>query len=320
MWLPSSQKKVKRCLSYFSNYNANFRKVKSSLAHLPKHKKSELKLVAQTIHELSPAEMIILFGSYCTDNWVEYDSYEEDGTTYVYQSDFDVLVVVEKSRVAHNVNIWEKVNRHLRKHPGIKTSVSLIVHDIKFLNKKIARGEYFFTDIKKKGIYLYNSKNLKLARRRKLKPEEQQAKAQEDFEYWFEEATRRCEDFHFHFEKTYYRNAAFDLHQATEFFFSAILLVFTDYKAKDHNLERLYRHIINLHKPFITIFPRNTEEERKRFTLLNQAYIGGRYKKDYKITPEQLLWLSERIQKFQKLTQEACQEKIESFTKESQGN
>ncbi len=287
--------------------------MKSSLAHLPRHKKSELKLVTQIIRELSPAEMIILFGSYCTNNWVEYDSYEEDGTTYVYQSDFDILAVVENSHVTHNINIWEKVKRHLRQHPEIKTSVSLIVHDIKFLNKKISRGEYFFTDIKKKGIYLYNSKKLKLARQRKLKPEEQQAKAKEDFEYWFEEAIRRCKVFRFCFEETYYRNAAFELHQATENFFSAVLLVFTDYKAKEHNLEKLYRQIINLHKSFITVFPQNTEEEKKRFTLLNQAYIGSRYKKDYKITPEQLLWLSERIQKLQKLTQEACQEKIASF-------
>ena len=185
--------------------------MKRSLAHLPKHKKSELKLVAQTIHELSPAEMIILFGSYCTDNWVEYDSYEEDGTTYVYQSDFDILAVVENPHVTHNVNIWEKVKCYLRKHPEIKTSVSLIVHDIKFLNKKISRGEYFFTDIKKKGVYLYNSKKLKLARRRKLKPEERQAKAQEDFEYWFEKATERYDVFRFCLEKTYYNSAAFDL-------------------------------------------------------------------------------------------------------------
>ncbi len=159
----------------------------------------------------------------------------------------------------------------------------MIVHDIKFLNKKISRGEYFFTDIKKKGVYLYNSKKLKLARRRKLKPEEQQAKAQEDFEYWFEKAIRRYKVFRFCFEETYYSDAAFDLHQVTEFFFSAILLVFTDYKAKEHDLEKLYRQVINLYKPFVTVFPKNTKEERDRFTLLNQAYIGGRYKKDYTI-------------------------------------
>ncbi|MHC4738707.1 MAG: nucleotidyltransferase domain-containing protein [Planctomycetota bacterium] len=39
--------------------------MKKSLTYLPKHKRSELKLIVEKIHELvKEAEMIILYGSY----------------------------------------------------------------------------------------------------------------------------------------------------------------------------------------------------------------------------------------------------------------
>jgi len=42
--------------------------MKKSLAHLPEHKRQELKLVVQIIRRQFPsAQMIILFGSYARD-------------------------------------------------------------------------------------------------------------------------------------------------------------------------------------------------------------------------------------------------------------
>jgi len=38
--------------------------------------------------------MLILFGSYVRGDWVR-DRYVEDGVTYTYESDFDLLVVTE---------------------------------------------------------------------------------------------------------------------------------------------------------------------------------------------------------------------------------
>ncbi len=49
------------------------------------------------------------------------------------------------------------------------------------------------------------------------------------------------------------------------------------------------------------------------FTLLKKAYVDARYKKDYKITKEQLEYLAERVKILQKLTKKICTAKIESF-------
>jgi len=46
---------------------------------------------------------------------------------------------------------------------------------------------------------------------------------------------------------------------------------------------------------------------------LNRAYIDARYKKDYKITRQQLEYLAQRIKKLHELTEKICKAKIESF-------
>ena len=78
--------------------------MKRSLAHLPKHKRDELKEIVAIITELADVEMIILFGSYARGNWVE-DVYTEGHITYEYKSDFDILVVVENPRYARSINL-----------------------------------------------------------------------------------------------------------------------------------------------------------------------------------------------------------------------
>jgi len=40
-----------------------------------------------------------------------------------------------------------------------------------------------------------------------------------------------------------------------------------------------------------------------RFELLCKAYVSARYNPHYKITPQELTWLAERVQYFQALTE-----------------
>jgi predicted nucleotidyltransferase len=66
--------------------------------HLPQEKQQELSRIVETIRSHHEVEMVILFGSYARNDWVE-DEYEEGGTTYTYRSDYDILIVMaDKSR------------------------------------------------------------------------------------------------------------------------------------------------------------------------------------------------------------------------------
>jgi predicted transcriptional regulator len=56
-----------------------------------------------------------------------------------------------------------------------------------------------------------------------------------------------------------------------------------------------------------------TDEQKKCFDLLNEAYVRARYDSGYKITKEQLEYLAERVKVLQKLTKKICEDKIKSF-------
>src|SRR6185503_3036306 len=142
--------------------------------------------------------------------------------------------------------------------------------DIKEINKALSRGQYFFTDIKKEGVLLYDSKRFELAKAQRLSREERKQTAQEDFKYWFNSAKGF---FDYAMKNGPIRNcniAAFLLHQATERFYMTILLVFTHYKPKEHDIEKLGKQVSNLDPRFLPVFPRSTPEEDRLFELLKK--------------------------------------------------
>ena len=286
--------------------------MKGSLSHLPKHKREELKAITSIIKENADVEMIILFGSYARGNWVE-DIYKEGHITYEYKSDYDILIIVEEHGAVRKFGLWQKIGSIIRRRSTIRTRVTLIVHDFKEINKALLSGQYFFTDIKKEGVLLYDSTRFELAKAQKLSPVERKQTAQQDFRYWFKSATEFLVDFGNAFERGSYTNAAFHLHQATERLYMTALLVFTHYKPKEHDIETLGKQVNNLDHRFLPIFPRTTQEERRLFELLQKAYIDARYNPKYKITKKELEYLVGRVKKLQRAVKEVCKERIESY-------
>ena len=196
---------------------------------------------------------------------------------------------------------------------AIKTPVSVIYHSIGQVNDQIREGHYFFGDIKKEGVTLHDTGKLKLERRRKISPKKRKQIAEEDFNMWFKSARVFYKQFEYALADRNNKEAAFLLHQAVERFYGAVMLVFTGYKPKRHNIETLGRRVSGCDAEFLKVFPRATAEQDKNFKLLKKAYIDARYKKDYKITKKQLEYLAKRVKILQRLTKKICQEKIESF-------
>jgi predicted nucleotidyltransferase len=110
--------------------------MKKSLGHLPKHKRDELKLVTEIILDECPTVlMIVLFGSYARGDWVE-DSYVENGITYEYASDFDILVIVRSNRIVNSTDTWRRAEARARQFP-ICTWTNLIVESIETVNNAL---------------------------------------------------------------------------------------------------------------------------------------------------------------------------------------
>jgi len=287
--------------------------MKTSLRKLPKRKQDELRIVTDMIRQVVGVDKIILFGSYARGDWVE-----ELGTNgyYKYQSDFDLLVIVDEKKLARKLEKWDRMEDNILRSALVKTPVCIITHNIQYVNEMLRQGQYFFSDISKEGILIYDSKKTELVKVKKKKsPEERRKQAAEDFEFWYNSANEFFINFRAAFDRQSYKNAAFELHQVVERLYSAILLVFTTYRPKLHDIKKLGK-LAAAHDPkLLTVFPKGTDEQIRLFNLLKSAYIDSRYNKNFSITREELEWLAKRVSKLQKLTASICKKKIRSFTK-----
>jgi len=116
-------------------------------------------------------------------------------------------------------------------------------------------------------------------------------------------------------DKKKYKKSVFLLHQAAEHFYNTVLLVFTGYKPKTHNLDKLRHYAKQLSQELFSIFPFpiDDSEEIHLFDLLKKGYVDARYKNDYDITGEELKKLIDRIYLMQTVVQNICMEHIDSL-------
>lgn len=281
---------------------------------LPEHKQAEIRSFKEAlIPRFAEIEMIILFGSYARGKYVE-DKYMENGNTYEYKSDYDLLIILSKNGHANSETLTQSISTRL-KELKLSAPVHPIYHGMEFVNHELSEGSYFFGDIKKEGILLFTTNRYQLADKRDMSATEMQAKAQRDFDNWFDSANGFYKGFDFFMAEKDYKIAAFQLHQATERYYGAIQLVFTGYKPKTHDIEDLGALAKACDMEFDKVFPKASKQEHDRFELLKKAYVDARYNMDYKISKEDLEYLSERVRLLRKLMDEICREKIASFTK-----
>ncbi len=277
--------------------------------------------------------MIILFGSYARGDWV-YDQYIKEHVTYTYQSDIDILVLVKGKYGGGPVRfrIENSIERRLERKGLIDSiskkpkkiltdpqeilkdlreklkipSVTIILEPITRVNKLLEEGQYFFSDIKKEGVVLYDSGEFQLSEAKDLPWLERREIAQRDYNYWFKLGLGFFIDTHHALERDDFNKAAFELHQATESFYSAILLVFSGDRPKLHDIRKLGSMVGNYNDELWSIFPHSEGEQEESFKLLQEAYIRGRYDPDYKISKEQLLYLIERVGELKAVTEKMC--------------
>jgi len=291
--------------------------MKTSLPPHSAHVAEHLAEITEVIRKLMGRDlaMLILFGSYARGDWVS-DRYTEDGITYTYESDLDLLVVSEKrshGTMHGELRLRGEIERLLRRRAPGHPSSSVIVESIQRLNKALQRGDYFYADIQKEGVLLYDSGRHMLAEPGPIDPTEAHRYAREDYEHWYTSASGFLKMYEAALQSPDNNIVAFQLYQATERFFHAITLTFTGYKAKTHDIERLDKQASNLHPDLFTVFPRATPEQKRLFNLLKSAYIDARYKADFVITREELDYLAARVRRRQALPKRICEEKIASM-------
>lgn len=284
--------------------------MKSSLSHLPKIKQEQILQIASIIKEVASPEKIILFGSYAKGNYVEHRYTGRDGVIYEYISDYDFLVVTKDSPV----KAYELDDEITTLAEKIQPALNIEIHEIDYINEGLQFGQYFFSDIVKEGILLYDTGNVEFDKIKELTPDEEKVIAQRYFDIWFPSGSEFLETVSFSLKRGKYKIGAFLLHQATESFYYTTLLVFTGYKPKTHNLKKLRKQAKHLSEELFLLFPVETNKNEKHlFDLLKHGYIDARYRSDYFIIEAELIELVEHVKKMQAIVEKICWAKIKSF-------
>ena len=261
--------------------------MKTDLSHIPPKRQRELDYIvsvllrefeedirfATTEKKKGRIERIILYGSYARNDW------KEDRRSG-FSSDFDILVVVNQARLAKFDARWiEKANDEFLRYEMMRAAdrqpnplISLIVHSMREMNGNLRRGRYFFTDIVKEGVVLYEALDAKkFARPGNIPPAVVLEEARDYFEDWLPHADHAFKLYEASMENGVYRDAAFMLHQATERLYDCILLVLTLYAPASHNIKFLRSLCEDRDPRLIEVWPRATKAERHHFNKLKEA-------------------------------------------------
>lgn len=251
---------------------------------------------------------IILFGSYARTDWVDEP---ENG----YLSDFDLLIVVNNEKLTNIADYWWNSEDQILRDPTIGRTVNLIVHDLHEVNHALRRGEYFWTDIVRDGIALYEVPGHPFATPQPMTPQDAATIAEHERDRWLGAVDRflklatvaSAESLA---DPDWRKNAAFNLHQAVEAAYACFLLVHTFYFPRSHNIKFLRSLAEDVDTGLVEAWPREQRFDRRRFELLKRAYVEARYSDQYDASAEDLAWLMGRARLLRDRVADLCQTRI----------
>ncbi|PZU75379.1 MAG: DNA-binding protein [Brevundimonas sp.] len=300
--------------------------MKSTLDHLPDRQQQELAHIRTTLLTEFEAALrkgaggtsdwrkggkvlkIILFGSYARSDWVD----EPDNG---YLSDFDLLIIVSHTKLTDIADYWWEAENRILHDPSVGRIVNIIVHDLAEVNRGLGRGEYFWTDIVRDGVMLYELPGHPLAVPKPMTPRDGLEMAESYFAGSLPkiDSALRTADLQAQEDNTqvvWRRDRAFMLHQAVERAYACFLLVHTFYFPRSHNIKFLRSLAEDVDKRLIEAWPREQRIDKRRFETLKRAYVEARYSDQYDITVEDLDALAESVRRLRNLVEQSCRDRL----------
>jgi predicted nucleotidyltransferase/HEPN domain-containing protein len=295
--------------------------VRSDVDHLPSIQQGELDRVKQLLMgEFAEATAranqpwkkngrilkVILFGSYARDDWVDEP---ENG----YQSDYDLLIIVSHPDLTDIADYWYVAEDKILRDTAIARPVNIIVHTLQEVNQALSRGEYFWVDIARDGIELYELPGSALATPQPLTAADAFEMASTYFQDWLAKVDSGIKLASFALQEGELKDAAFLLHQATERAYICFLLVRTLYFPRSHNIKFLRSLAEDGEPRLIEVWPRATRIDRRRFELLKRAYVEARYSASYEIGNDDLDALLQSVRALRDSVETVSRERIETL-------
>ena len=301
---------------------ANFVGMKNSIDFLPERKQRDLRELAALIRdEVKDVVMIILYGSYAANTYVERDERRDYGVRTIYMSDYDLLVVTKRRLGERESTVEARIRERFAagKNDENLPRPQIINESISKLNDALTMGRYFYVEIVAKGIMLYDSGECQLATPGELDYAEIKKMAEEYYDDKFSDGLDFFKGANFYYQEENYHMTAFMLHQATESFLKTIPLVYILYGYKEHDLQFLIEKCKPYTLELAKVFPCDTDEEKRLFDLLRRAYLEARYnKKNIIVTKADIDALVPKIELLRNIVEKVCRERLNHYDQQNQ--
>jgi HEPN domain-containing protein len=275
--------------------------VAGAIPHLPAAKQRQLCAITRIIRATADVERVVLFGSHARGDWV-------DDPAGGYISDYDVAVLVRDPVLAADEALWADCQDRAREVAG-DTPVSLIAHTVDDVRQQLARGSSFFRDVMTEGVALYDAGRVSIPVP-ELTPAMHHALAHEAFQHYFEHAAQLYRSFERNLAHDSHAIAAFELHQVAETVYKAVLLVFTAYQPKLHDLDELGRRCARVAPDIGPLVPSDAPDRERLAALLRAAYVDARYSFGFQVSREELEVLASYVCAFRVRAERACQGRL----------
>lgn len=310
--------------------------LRTDLGHLPLAKRAELAFAVEVLKEELAKSLatrqapklvsgsilkIILFGSYARGDWVE----DPVGR---YFSDFDLLVVVSDERLTDAWELWEGAEKRLLSElvsgQRLRTPVSFVVHSLEDVNRQLELGRYFWVDVMRDGVVLLDTPGAELVEPQPMSADVAWAEASAYFEAAMGYVERRFRGYELEAKEgwddaEWRRDAAFMMHQIAERLYHAVLMVFTLYVPKSHNLIFLRKRTDPFDPRLREVWPTETKFQKRSFELLRAAYVKARYSPHYRVSNEELEWMASRVRLLEQVVKDACAKRLLAIQAEAAG-
>jgi len=248
--------------------------------------------IASLILEVTQVEKIFLLGSTLSQRRTE-SVFITDAPSCRYVSHYFILVVINNNKESNNT-IQDKIENTCRSF----IPVTAIVLSIKQFNEWLQEGHSFACRVNKFAVVLHDAGT--------TVPEESK-----DFDEVghvkintciYTNGLNKVQEFlagaDLYRIREQNKMAAFMLHQAAEHVLHTLLRISTGLYVNTHNLDKLIRYCTMISYNLPDVFNRNNQKNERLFQLLQKAYIDARYKEDYTIKTDDLLFITERIRTF----------------------
>lgn len=285
----------------------------TSIGHLPVIRREQVCMITKIILKTIHPEKIILFGMYGSSGAGR--DLIAAARFPVWTASYDLLIVMRRGFRGSDPELQERVTNRCR----FFTPVTVLVHDIDYINNQLSEGSYFFSTILQEATLLYDSGSFPFVKGVAPDLNLVKAIAQRDFERWGAQGVAFFRSALFNRRQKQLNVAVFLLHQAAEHTYQAILMVFTGYKACTHNLDKLRRYTCRFSAELALLFPGNSRAEESLFKLLLYSYMDARYKEGFCIAEDQLDLLFERIGHLISLAERLCRNRFAQLDKMLKG-